>query len=689
MVDFLFELGCEELPAGSVARASADLERLVLGELGDAGLSWTGVERYATPRRLILSVTGLPEGQADSVVEKRGPAEGSAFHADGMPTKALEGFCRGAGVDPGSVEVRDGYVWVRQEVKGRLTGDLLAEVLPKAIRGLTFDKTMRWGSSRMRFARPIRWILAVLGGDVVSFDIEGVASGRFSRGHRFDFPEPFEALTLDGLLRELRARHVEPDAEVRRARILEQAKAVAWGTPDLPEGLVDENVFLTEWPTAHEGSFDPGYLDLPEPVLVTAMAKHERFFPVRGEDGRLVNTFVSIRNSGEEASVKAGNEWVLNARFNDARFFFEEDQRKSLDDFLAATERMLFQDKLGTVRQRADRLADLTGFLIREAGGSEEEVAEGSRAARYAKADLATGLVSELSSLQGVIGGAYAEREGFSARSARAIGVQYKPEAAAGDLVSETLVAADQTDKLAGFLGLGLVPKGSSDPFGLRRCATVLIELAWEGSSAMGYEAAFEKALALYAGQGMDLDGVAVRQQSAELFRSRYEALMPDLAPDVFEAAVGAAPDAVLLEPKTVRARAQAMAVLDKDATLVVTLRRPLTILASAERKGALDLPDALSPEALDSDSGVALASAMVKASREVHHGLRREEPALVAQELRDLAGFVHDFFEGTMIMAEDPQVRTHRLKLVAETAAVILSVGDFTRIVLEGEKRD
>lgn len=690
MPDLLFELGCEELPASFVERASQDLRKEVSDRLLGAGMEFGKTEVYCTPRRLILSIEGLPEKQADQSVEQRGPSESAAYQ-NGVASKALEGFCRGQQVDVKDVELRDGYVWVTKHVAGLKTTELLQTVLPDSIRALTFDKTMRWGQSRMRFARPIRWILAVFGGELVPFSVEDVVSGTTSRGHRFMNPEPFEALNCASLLSELRTRMVEPDPSIREKVIREQAVAVASGQPDLPAGLVDENVFLTEWPMAHEGEFSAAFENLPESVLVTAMAKHERFFPVRNADGKLIPKFVSIRNNGEEDSVKAGNEWVLNARFNDAQFFFDEDKKKSLDEFYELTERMLFQDKLGTVKQRAGRLSLLANTLARETGGSDEDQKNASLAAHYAKADLASGLVGELSSLQGVIGGEYARREGMADAICDAIGCQYdhsKAKALQGSSkrTALTLILADHLDKLTGFLGMGIVPKGSSDPFGLRRSATVLIESAWMWD---GLLPSFEKWIDLaadgYASQGIEIDAVSVREKLVTIFVGRYEALMSDLKHDVFASATDSASPEQILNPKLIRTRAQAMAVLDKDHSLIQTMVRPINILSAAMKKGNLELPDALNVESLHSDSGALLAEKVASSKVEVERALDREESEILVDELKKLSGSIYEFFEGTMIMDEDATVRMHRLKLVSETTDVILSVGDFTKIVIEG----
>ncbi|RYG41468.1 glycine--tRNA ligase subunit beta, partial [bacterium] len=462
----------------------------------------------------------------------------AAFNPDGTPSKALEGYCRKNGVDPADVENDGQYVWVTKRIAGKMAGEILVEALPRAIRGLSFEKSMRWGASRMRFARPIRWILASFNGGLIPFEIEGVQSGQESRGHRFYAPEPFPATHGFELMDGLRKRFVEPDPEERRKVILEQAPQVAGGTLDLPEALVDENVHLTEWPTAIRGEFPASFLELPEPVLVTAMAKHERMFPVRDGAGKLTNAFVFIRNSGEDDTVRRGSEWVLNARFNDARFFFDEDKKKTLDDFLAATETIVFQEKLGTVRKRADRLAKLAAFVAETTGGSPAEAAMAAKAGLYAKADLATGLVGELTSLQGVIGSEYARREGFEEAVIEAMASQYAPDRAESATAVRLLIA-DGLDKLAGYLGLGLEPTGSSDPYGLRRAATVLIEAAWSWPGAMpAYDQLFDKALSLYEEQGVALDARGAHNALWDLFGARYGALLPDVRHDVLEAAL-------------------------------------------------------------------------------------------------------------------------------------------------------
>lgn len=650
------------MPASAVDRATAELSEQITQKLQEAGLSVTETKALGTPRRIIIGISGLPDRQPDREEESRGPRAQAAFDAEGKPTKALEGFCRGQGITPDQVTTRDEYVWIKKSIPGQPTANLLAELLPEAIKSLKFDKTMRWGLQKARFVRPIRWILARLDDAPIPFELFGVHSGITSRGHRFMAPQEFTPSSWDNHLALLREHFVEPDPNERRKRIVSQAQAVATGTPDLPEALVNENVHLTEWPTAHEGTFSENFLALPDPVLVTAMAKHERFFPVRDRSGKILNKFISIRNNGDESKVKAGNEWVLNARFNDAQFFYREDQKRTLADFLSATEQMLFQDKLGSVRQRADRLANLTVKVNQALGGTNDQDAH--NAGLYAKADLSTGLVSELSSLQGIVGGEYARREGMPEPVAQAIGAQYSlpPSFTDENRLGLALLLADQLDKLAGFLGLGLVPKGSSDPFGLRRAASLIIQGTWLAQVNLDIKSLISQAAIQYADQGMTLDQAKASEALADLFRGRYESLMPTVEHDIHDAAALESSWTTLSKPLEYSERTQKLQAVKQDHDTVQTYTRPLNILTAARAKGEISItkidPTQLTPE------GQALHTA--------------------ASERLPLKDAIHNFFETTMINDEDPEIRARNLTLLQMVEEQLLEIGDFTKIVIE-----
>ncbi|MCH8979578.1 MAG: glycine--tRNA ligase subunit beta, partial [Armatimonadetes bacterium] len=617
------------------------------------------------------------------------------FDDDGAPTKALQGFCRGQGVDPGDVERRGEHVWVTKTVIGRQTGELLAEILPSAVGALNFEKTMRWGSGKLRFARPIRWILAAFDGKPIEFAIEGVQSGLQSHGHRFLCPDAFRATTFDELVAGLRERQVEPDPDERERRIREGAAAASTGIPELTDQLVEENVFLTEWPEALEGTFPEEYMALPEPVLVTAMAKHERFFPVRDSEGRITNRFVSIRNGGQEDVVRNGNQWVLNARFNDAKFFFDEDARQTMDGFLSKTERMSFANRLGNVRQRADRLSRLSAAVAEATGADGPEAELAAKAGLYAKADLSTGLVSELASLQGVIGGEYARRERFESAVCHAISTQYNPakNPDASTVESRTglrVLMADQLDKLAGYLGTDRAPSGSSDPVGLRRAATLLVEasLKWDQPFG-GYRALFGVSLGLYREQAIELDSALAHRHLADVLAGRFESMNADVAHDLVEAALlNRGPEAVL-DPRRFKTRLAAMKAAATDAGFVQTATRPINIVAAALKKG-IEIPDSPEPAdidagKLDSADGAALLKAAKAATDATEAALAAEDAVALLKGLMPLSAPINAFFDSTMVMVDDEAVRDERLKLLRVVSNLLLQAGDFTKIVIEG----
>ncbi|GIV02090.1 MAG: glycine--tRNA ligase beta subunit [Fimbriimonadales bacterium] len=693
MSQVVVEVGCEELPAHSVRPACEALLDLLAEAIERVGLSEGQAEGrwYGTPRRLIAVFDGILERQADREVERRGPSKAAAYDSEGNPTKALLGFCRGAGVELGAVEIRDDYVWVRKLERGRAAVEVLAEEIPAAIRKIPFDKTMRWGAGRMRFARPIRWILALVDGAVVPFQVETVPSGASSRGHRFLAPDPFEVASWEELAEGLRKRFVEPDPEERRRRIVEGARSVAGGVPVLSEELVDENVYLTEHPIAICGEFRPEFLELPRAVLVAAMAKYQRFFPVEGEDGRLANRFVSISNGGDPESVRKGNEWVLNARFNDAKFFFEEDSRRTLDEFLEQTERIVFQERLGTIRQRADRLADLAGRLAEEAELEERLVGLARKAGLYAKADLSTGLVSEIPALQGKIGGEYAKREGFEEEVCMAISEHYAPslkDGSPGGRLATITLCADQADRIAGFVGIGELPSGSKDPYALRRAMGWLIDaqIAWPFAK-KGVVDWIVEAAGLYREQGFELkDDLTLSLSAKEILEGRYELLYAQLPHDALDAAWAVA----WREPShQFDRRVRFLAEIGKDTAFVRLAKRAGNIVSAARRKG-IEVPERVTADDIDSnlfenEAEVLLYEAVQRADSRMS-SLPADDFEGRVEVLRGLREEIEAFFDNVMVMADDAERRDNRLALLSWVDNLARTVADFGKFVIEGE---
>lgn len=689
MPELLLEVGCEELPATFVRKAYSDLYDRVAAALSELyGGKFEG-QALGTPRRLIVAFGDVPARQPDTTKELRGPALKAAYDADGNPTPALQGFCRSNGSDPSHLRRDDQYVWLTKEIAGLPTAELLAEALPKAIKGLTFEKSMRWGSSRLRFARPVRWLLAAFDGQTVAFEIEGVKSGLESRGHRFYAPDAFQATSLESLVVGLRSRKVEPTVERRADEIRAQANAVVEGTPDLPNDLVDENAFLCEWPTAIAGEFRTEHLALPAAVLTTAMAKHEKMFPVRDARGGLVNQFVFIRNSGEDDAVRAGAEWVLNARLDDAQFFYREDLKVDFDYFLEKTSGIVFQEKLGTVRERADRLEELCGYIAENTGAESAEIEFARQAGRYAKADLSTGLVSDMASLQGIVGGDYGKRRGLPDEVCHAIATHYDPSKnchpeSIAAMTAQRLSLADNLDKLVGFLSLGLVPSGSSDPFGLRRAATALIDIVWNWSALdVDYQPWFAKSFELYVGQSKPVSDANLLKNAEELFIGRYSALMSHVRHDVLEAATVPG-HGYWSRPGDLPVRTAALELLAEDEAFVQTATRPLNIVAAAAKKGvAVRLSN--QPSTLESEEGAALLSIVEPVCECIAYAIRNSDSVAAAHEAKKLAGPINKFMDATMIMVDDESVRTSRLSLLSDVGAALLQIGDFTKLVASG----
>lgn len=690
MSDLLVELGCEELPANCVAASAEQLAQGLTSRLSEAGL-WqaaSSATTWCTPRRVIVAISGLADSQADQTKDQRGPALAAAFGPDGTPTKALEGFCRSQGVSVDDLRQEGDYVWLTKVIPGRTAGEVLSELIPAAIRAMEFPKSMRWGAGRMRFARPIRWLLALLSGVVVPFEIEGVPSGNRSRGHRFMAPDEFEVTSCEQLISELRMRSVEPDASRRREMILKSVSQLAASSnglvPDLDPDLVEENVFLTEWPMPVMGSFAEEIMRLPEPVLVTSMAKHQRFFPVRDSGGQLKNAFISVTNNGDPATVQAGNEWVINARFNDAQFFYDEDSARNLDDFLAETAKMTFQVGLGTVRQRADRLARLAGMIAKAAGGDAATVERARVAGRLAKADLSTGLVSEFASLQGVIGSIYASREGHAPEVCRAIRDQYAGPSAF-ELESASVYLAENLDKLAGFLGIGAEVSGSSDPYALRRAATTVLQVAGDAENSSFAAAVrdlskwIEASAVGYREQQIDLTSDPL-SAAGVLFESRMESLLgaePRWAgrADLRLAAISGA----VFEPALVRERLPVLWEIAQRPELVQAASRPFNILSAAEKKG---IPIPTWSDQMRSRLATAAEQALILAT----DGLQVElEQETVVDDLQALTGPINAFFDAVMVMDENHDLRDARLALLGALRSKLSVVGDWGQIVLEG----
>lgn len=702
MADLLLEIGTEELPAGVVENALEQLQAAVTLRLQEARIAFGQVETFGTPRRLILFLQEVAPAQTDVVREVRGPAANVAFDAQGNPTPAAQGFARKQGVEVKDLEVvhtpQGDYVMAKVFERGKPTVEVAASIFPEAIRALTFPKMMRWGNGSLRFCRPIRWLLALYDGEVVPFELDGIRSGNRSRGHRFLAPEEFEVHSASQLFHQLDERYVLYDHRRRREVIREQANRLAeqvGGHILWDDALLDEVTHLVEYPTALLGRFDPTFLNLPEPILITAMKKHQRFFAVVDAQGKLLPYFVAVRNGNDRHLdiVRDGNERVLTARFNDAHFFYERDRQQPLEAFVGELNRIVFQEKLGTMADKTARLARIAREMAEQAG---VEPALAERVATLCKADLATEVVMELPALQGIMGKEYALLSGEESAVAQAIAEHYMPRFA-GDALPESalgrlLAVCDRVDTLVGYVGaLGIVPTGSGDPFGLRRAAQGVVQILATVDGMPRLWTLVDSAVRAYAQQGVGVGEEGLRQL-AQMFSGRIEALLEDegVRYDVVQAVLAEE----RVEPFAARANAWMLNALPVERLTPVALAatRVRNILKAGEAAKLVPTAAWRSPSEWLSQVETALFQheeerllyeMAVQLQKKVAEAAERFHCEEVFSLLEAFTEPVNRFFDAVLVMAPEEAVRRNRLLLLAGVDALYRHVGDFSKLVV------
>ena len=700
---FLLEIGCEELPHGMIAPALEHLQKelTALAQRERLGALALEPEYLGTPRRLAVRGRGLLEHQEDRQVEVAGPRVEAAYDSSGRTTRALEGFARSQGVAIESlVRVRTSKgecVAARRLEKGRSTSQVLALSIPDIVARIPFGKTMRWGEGAFWFARPLQWVVCLLGSEVVPFELAGIRSGRSSRGPRFAGSPAIELADAGDYVTQLERDGILADLGQRRRRIQEgvarECSRLGDGcvTEDNPE-LLDALTGLVEHPVAVAGSFDASFLTLPPPVLSTAMIHHQRFIPVRRADGTPVPGYIAILNCREDpstlATIRRGNEWVLRARLRDADFFWKEDRKRTLQERIPDLERVLFEATLGSYRLKVERVAKLAESLCDEItrNGQRVEASRVVRAAQISKADLTTLLVKEFPELQGVMGALYAREDGEAEEVCQAVSQQYwgagdpagrkrffTPEGAA-------LAIADRMDTLTGFFLLERIPTGSRDPYGLRRSALALIQAALDQALHFSLVHLKQRSTSLYAEQGIEPRGEGV-DRLAGFIEERIRHLCQEslgIPYDAVNAALAVGAD----DPLDAVRRAEALQGIrghsDFEA-LSLSYRRIRNILAAQVvtpfAAGELSLNEERllleSLERVETESGPLLEARQYPQALKVLAGLR---PGL------------DRFFEKVLVMDPDPRARQNRLGLLKRISLLLLRVGDFAEMVLEGE---
>ncbi len=683
-----FEIGTEELPAFDLHAATLKLGGLMEEALSGARISFEEVSVFTTPRRLITIVSGLPESTEESVEEFRGPSVKIAFDDEGNPTKAALGFARGKGVDASALERRDEngteYVWAVKRTPAQATADLLPAILTGLITEIPWPKTQRWGSRHEQFSRPVRWLLALLDDEVVPVEFAGLTSGRITRGHRFLAPGPHEVANAADLIGILRAAKVVPSEEEREASIRAQVAEIEKKTglvAELPAKTMEEVVNLTEFPTVMVGAFDELFLAVPKEITVDAMLMHQRYFPLFNADGTLSNKFLITSNGDPafEANIVDGNQRVVAARLYDAKFFYDEDLRRPLEDYVERLDTVVFQEQLGTVRAKTVRVEKLAEHLSADAALSSQDAADAARAAHLCKADLVTGAVVEFTSVQGIMGSYYAAAAGETDQVARAIADHYRPRFAGDELpastVGKVVAMADKLDTICGLFAVDQGPTGSSDPFALRRAALGIIAILEDGLpvSLMG---AIDRALDSYEAEGLSFDRAAVRAAVIEFFVTRTRVMLRDSGceSDAIDAVLAAG----VAEPAEILRRVRSLE--DARNNAPDTFNDLATAYARANNLRDASLGTEVD-EGLINEVEHALFCAVVQAEGRVARALEADDYQAALSELAGLRKPVDMFFERIMVMDEDQKLRENRLRLLNRFVGVFQGVADFGKM--------
>lgn len=680
----LLEIGTEEVPAHVMPGILSQLKENAAKTFEELRIEYKNIKTLGTPRRSALLVEGLAEQQADLSKENRGPAVNIAFDADGNPTKAAQGFARGQGVKPEELVTKDGYVYAMVHEKGGQTVDLLGDTLKGLVDGLNFPNNMHWADLDYKFIRPLRWLVALYGQDVIDFEVANVKSGRTSRGHRFLSEGDFEIANAEDYVEACRKASIIVDQNERCEMIRQQIAEVAaanGGQAEVNEDLLEEVLYLVEYPTALCGKFDEKYLALPAEAVITPMRDHQRYFPVL-KDGQLLPLFITIRNGGKEhlETVQHGNERVLRARLEDAQFFFDEDRKKTLEQHGEKLKTVVFQDGLGTIYDKALRLEVLAGYIADAIGANEQDKKDAVRAAKLAKADLVTGMVTEFTELQGVMGREYALLDGETKAVAQAIDEHYMPRFAgdsqpasvAGRIVS----LADKIDTIVGTFSRGLIPTGSQDPFALRRQALGIVNMLKEAQYHISLSQLVAKAMELLkiadAGQQAKL-----QNDVADFMKLRLKNVLADagIRYDVVDAVFVTVDD---IYGVFLRAQAVNEAVKQDMEKTIQAFVRTGNIARKAEDVQAA-VETGLLAEQVEKDLYKAYEDAASKVEKEV----AVQDYAGAIATLSQLAAPIDAFFDGVMVMDKDEKIKNNRLGLLKLVDNLICQVADFSKIVL------
>ena len=679
--DLLFEIGAEEIPAGFMPNILGQLKQLAETKLNDAHLPFESIATYGTPRRLALIVKGLADTSAEISERHKGPSASIAYDADGNATKAAIGFARGKGLDVADLVVEDGYIYAETKTAGVPAKDIVTDMLPQLITGLNFPKSMHWGNLDAKFVRPVRWLVALLDEEVIPVEFATVKSGNVTRGHRFLGADEITIKNAASYVDTLKENFVMVDQDARRELISKQLHdmaasknaSIVWD-----DDLLEEINYLVEWPTALCGGFEESYLALPDAAIITPMKDHQRYFPLVDQEGKLLPMFLTVRNGSDHSIevVQAGNERVLRARLDDAKFFFNEDRKKPLIDRQDGLTKIVFQEGLGNLADKTERLLKLGRVFGEECGLHEDAAVVLERATELAKTDLTTGMVTEFTELQGVMGKEYALLDGESPEVAEAIFEQYLPRFA-GDVLPQTeagkvLSIIDKVDNIVATFSRGLIPTGSQDPYALRRqtigILNILLGSEWNISLRPIFKSSMEL-LNVPAEKQDELLG-----QVEEFFTLRLKNIFLDR--EVPHHVI----DLLLSNNELSVADAEGLVNallanrIDENVELVQAYTRMYNLVKDVEYIG-------VNSDLLKEDAEKALFEAASKASEESLAAWEANDYTAVVAVPATLVPAINKFFEDVMVMDKDEAIKANRLQLVRLAYSVMAIIGDISAL--------
>ena len=679
--DLLFEIGAEEIPAGFMPNILGQLKQLAETKLNDAHLPFESIATYGTPRRLALIVKGLADTSAEISERHKGPSASIAYDADGNATKAAIGFARGKGLDVADLVVEDGYIYAETKTAGVPAKDIVTDMLPQLITGLNFPKSMHWGNLDAKFVRPVRWLVALLDEEVIPVEFATVKSGNVTRGHRFLGADEITIKNAASYVDTLKENFVMVDQDARRELISKQLHdmaasknaSIVWD-----DDLLEEINYLVEWPTALCGGFEESYLALPDAAIITPMKDHQRYFPLVDQDDKLLPMFLTVRNGSDHSIevVQAGNERVLRARLDDAKFFFNEDRKKPLIDRQDGLTKIVFQEGLGNLADKTERLLKLGRVFGEECGLHEDAAVVLERATELAKTDLTTGMVTEFTELQGVMGKEYALLDGESPEVAEAIFEQYLPRFA-GDVLPQTeagkvLSIIDKVDNIVATFSRGLIPTGSQDPYALRRqtigILNILLGSEWNISLRPIFKASME--LLNVAADKQD----ELLNQVEEFFTLRLKNIFLDR--EVPHHVI----DLLLSNNELSVADAEGLVNallanrIDENVELVQAYTRMYNLVKDVEYTG-------VNSDLLKEDAEKALFEAASKASEASLAAWEANDYNAVVAVPATLVPAINKFFEDVMVMDKDEAIKANRLQLVRLAYSVMAIIGDISAL--------